>query len=124
MKQSKQYLSEKDLPVAIPVRVKVFGVCKEADRMALKMGFHAIEPCNDARINPPCNAGFQNFSLHSGWIATMGDRTVSTEAQIGLLNQKIQKVLQRDRVIVGFYRTGNFSVGYSLYVKDGKAKQK
>ena len=73
----------------------------DADRVALRFG-----------------VGAQNSNLHSGWIGITGDYSVKPEIQVELLKEKISECLKRkEDVIIGFCRTGHFSIGYSIYVK-------
>ena len=72
------------------------------DAHAIAHGFNPIE--GDSRL--------------TGWIPTMGDETHSTEGSINELNSKLADARAEGKtVILGFCQTGNFSVGYTIYVK-------
>jgi hypothetical protein len=112
----KNFLTPKDnFP---PVECHVFEDYDRLDALAKKRGYNSVERGNDDQIDYGIGVGAQNSSLHSGWVATMSDSIVNVDSQVRLLKDKIAECLKRkETVIIGFCRTGNFSVGYSIYVK-------
>ncbi len=110
----------KDRIEELPIKSKVFQDYDMLDELAEKQGYFAKEMSNDEDIplEGLNRVGFSNRHLHSGWIATMGDRYTNPQNQIKALNQKIDLCKSKgEDIIIGFCRTGNFSVGYSIYVK-------
>lgn len=113
----KAFITSKD--AFPPITCHVFDNYDKLDKLAVIRGYHAVECGNDDRIGTVGAVGMQNSNLHSGWVATMGDSTVSVDAQLQLLRDKIKECETRgETVIIGFAQTGNFSVGYSIYIKD------
>ena len=105
---------------SFPIQAKVFQDYDELDNLAKEVGYLSIEVSNDEDIifEGLNKLGFNNRHLHSGWIAIMGDRYTNPQNQIKALNQKIDLCKGKgEDIIIGFCRTGNFSVGYSIYVK-------
>jgi len=106
-----------------PFRVKIFSkyggeTYDDLDAKAEKLGYDAVEPSTDERIEMIGSCGLQNNTLHSGWIATMSDGKHKQKDQIETLRKKLQICKDRGKeVIVGFCQTGHFSIGYSIYVK-------
>jgi hypothetical protein len=102
-----------------PINCRVFENYDHLDALAEKRGYHAVENENQA-ISWGINAiGLQNNALHAGWIATFDDSNVKAQSQVALLKEKIIECISRNEsIIIGFCRTGNFSVGYSIYVKN------
>lgn len=98
------FLMEKlELPLTEPIKQIVFRDYDALDKMALDCGY--ISKGND--------------NAFSGWVPTMGDSTHSTEGALRELNEKIEDAQTKGlSVIVGFCQTGNFSIGYSLYIKE------
>ena len=123
----KQFLRISEFPLAVDQRinVKVWQDYDALDTLATKRGYQPIEPHNDEDVVlDGLRVGAQNWSLHSGWIATMGDSYHVVQDMITLLNGKVEKVRNNgNRLIVGFCQTGNFSVGYSIYVKGGNKNE-
>ena len=103
-----------------PVKCRVFTNYDQLDALAAKRGYESVECGNDDRIGSGSGVGLQNGSLHSGWIASIGDgERVNVLKQVELLKAKISECLSRkEAIIIGFCQTGHFSVGYSLYVKN------
>jgi len=62
-----------------------------------------------------------NISEYCGWIATMGD---SCHNPISMLREAIQKLRDAQKkhgdAIMGFCQNGNFSVGFTVYIKEKK----
>ena len=89
--------------LSIPVKVKVWQNYDALDKYAAKLGY--IVPNN-------------NTSL-CGWIATIGDDFHDPVSMIKDANSKLEcaKALHKE-AIIGLCQTGNFSVGYTIYVKD------
>ncbi len=115
----KNFLTKQDIPIKPPIQVRIFRDYNKLDRLANKRGYLQVEPSLDSK--PDLNiypVGLQQSSLHSGWIATWGDNSHNPGKQIELLNEKIQTCIEnKENVIIGFCQTGNFSIGYSIYVK-------
>jgi hypothetical protein len=108
--------------VTVPVRTRVFEDYDKLDALAKKRGYHSVDQGMDKNIHdldvPVGLVGLQNNCLHSGWVATMDDHDVKAKDQITLLNLKMAKCRELgEKIIVGFCQTGNFSIGYSIYVK-------
>lgn len=118
-------LKPKDFPLPYAkITAHVFSDYDALDEMAKKAGYTATEPLDDEKVfhlELGLRTGWQNDNLHCGWIATMGDSSVSTEDQLTLLNRKVEVIAKGYDFIVGFAQTGNFSVGYSIYVRELKA---
>ena len=101
-----------------PVLCHVFDDADQTDALAVKRGYYPVEQHNDDQFQTVGFNGFQNSHLHSGWVATMDDSTIKALDQCETLKAKIIECQKRNEtVIIGFYRTGHFSVGYSIYVK-------
>lgn len=118
----KIFLKKSDFPIPIdgPIRVKVYQDYDKLDALAAKRDYRAIECRDDEHISAPGNVGAQNGNLHCGWIATMGDSEHQVDKMIECLNDKVKTCLERgEKIIVGFNQTGWFSIGYSIYVKNG-----
>jgi hypothetical protein len=117
----KQFLEMSKFPLAVDQRisVKVWQDYDALDQLMARMGYESIEPFQDERIDGNgLRVGMQNRSLHSGWIATMGDSYHVVGDMIRLLNRKVRRVKDRGvGLLVGFCQTGHFSVGYTIYVK-------
>lgn len=116
-----------EIPDSFPIPVKVFSKYSEEnydtlDDLAKNQGYEAVESETDEEFRS-CSqenrlVGLQNSKLHSGWIATMNDYDVKAEQQIGLLKEKVKCCKAKgEDIIVGFCQTGQFSIGYSIYVK-------
>ena len=107
------------------INVKVFSKYTEdnydvLDALAKAKGYLPVEPAVDTKIETEGAVGMCNRTVHSGWIATVDDGfKVQAEAQVKLLNKKIQHCKQqlKQQIIVGFCQTGKFSIGYTVYVK-------
>jgi len=101
-----------------PINCRVFENYDRLDALAAKRGYNAVECGNDDRIEYRFGTGLQNTTLHSGWIATMSQSDTDAQKMVELLKEKIAECLKRkEAIIIGFCRTGHFSVGYSIYVK-------
>ena len=89
------------------------------DRAALSKGYIATDPRSDEKVDTSdLLVGIGNAPLHCGWICTVDDSRHLAQDMVKLLNTKAEIVRNRSiDFIVGFCRTGNFSVGYTLYVK-------
>lgn len=112
----KNFLTSKD--TFPPVQCHVFENADQTDRLAAKRGYFPVERGNDSRIETIGFVGLQNTTLHSGWVCTMDSETVKAEDMLKTLRAKIIECeKQKEAIIIGFYQTGWFSVGYSLYVK-------
>ena len=99
-----------------PIKCRVFENYGKLDALAEKRGYKAIECGNDDKIETHGLVGFQNSSLHCGWVATIDDYNVKALEQVELLKAKIKECLNRkEDIIVGFCQTGHFSIGYSIY---------
>lgn len=106
-----------------PIDCHVFEDYDRLDALAAKRGYICPEIAQDDRFANGIACGAQNGALHCGWVATMGDSTISVESQLELLREKIKECERRkETVIIGFCRTGNFSVGYSIYRKQNKTE--
>lgn len=105
--------------VKIPIKAKVFRDYDKLDALALKKGYKPIKCALDETVEHRGLIGAQNSCLHSGWIATMGDRNrISIDDQIKHLNSKIESCKSKgEQILIGFCQTGNFSIGYTVYVK-------
>ena len=114
------YKSDFPLPVDKPIEAKIYQDYDKLDALAAKRGYQATEPMNDEKVSTPSNVGAQNWNLHCGWIATMGDNGHRADKQIECLNDKVKRCQGEGNILVGFCQTGWFSVGYSIYVKNGK----
>jgi len=112
-------VSEFPLPLNKSINVLVWQDYDALDHLFERMGYKSVEPYNDEHIDQDgLRVGMQNRCLHSGWIATMGDNDHVVQEMITLLNLKVERVKERgEELLVGFSRTGHFSVGYSIYVK-------
>ena len=117
----KQFLERSEFPLVVDqsIDVRVWDDYDALDKFAAKMGYRFIEPRNDEWFEGDgLRVGMQNWSLHSGWIATMGDSAHVVGDMITLLNRKVQRIRERGvGLMVGFCQTGHFSVGYTIYVK-------
>jgi hypothetical protein len=112
----KNFITSKD--IFPPILAHVFEDYNKLDALAEKRGYKAVETSVDDTFQLIGFVGLQNGHLHSGWIALMDDYDVKSDDQIKLLKQKIAECENRgEKVIVGFCRTGHFSVGYSIYRK-------
>ena len=120
----KQFLERSEFPLSLDksIDVRVWEDYNALDHLAAKMGYRFIEPHNDEWFDEDgLRVGMQNWSLHSGWIATIGDSGHVAQDMITLLNRKVQRIKERGvGLLVGFCQTGNFSVGYTIYVKGGR----
>jgi hypothetical protein len=104
-----------------PINCHVFQDYDRLDALAAKRGYICPEIAQDDRIADRIGSGLQNSTLHSGWVATMGDSHVSVESQLETLKDKIKECLKRNEdIIIGFCQTGHFSIGYSIYRKQNK----
>jgi hypothetical protein len=101
-----------------PILCKVFSDYDRLDLLAEKRGYSSVEQSNDVRIETIGLVGLQNTSLHSGWVAIVDDYNIKAQDQVETLKAKISKCLElKEKIIIGFCQTGNFSVGYSIYRK-------
>ena len=118
----KQFLERSEFPLAVDHRISV-TVWQDYDALDALMGakgYVCPEPWKDEAFPlDSLRVGASNSQLHSGWIATMGDGGLhSVKDMIELLNRKVAKLKEQKKCfLVGFCRTGNFTVGYSIYVK-------
>ena len=92
-------------PLTIPVQIKVWQNYDALDNYAKKLGYSVPENCPTSL---------------TGWIATMGDEIYDPKTMLAEANQKLLNVQQihKKDAIIGLCQTGNFSVGYTIYVKD------
>lgn len=101
-----------------PINCHVFDNYDHLDSLAKKRGYFPVEQRNDDSIETIGLVGLQNSNLHSGWVATMDDYSIKALDQLQTLKAKIAECLKRnENIIIGFCRTGHFSVGYSIYRK-------
>lgn len=64
-------------------------------------------------------AEYQIDESLSGWIATMP--LEMAEAQAEELNKKLEEVVRSGKIFcIGFNQTGNFAVGYTIYIKEAE----
>ncbi len=118
------FLDMNEFPLAPgkSIDVKVWEDYNAMDHLAMRVGYSFIEPFNDEWVDEDgLRVGMQNWSLHSGWIAALGDSYHVVEDMVTLLNRKVQRVRARGvGFLVGFCHTGQFCVGYTIYVKGEK----
>jgi hypothetical protein len=97
----KQISKEK---LTIPVNVKVWQNYTALDNYAVKLGYLCPE-------NTPTSL--------TGWIATMGDSCYDPQRMLEEANDKLETAQHLHKgAIIGLCQTGNFSVGYTIYIKD------
>lgn len=96
------YISNK--PLTIPVKQKVWQDYDALDNYAVLHGYLCPE-------NTPTSL--------CGWIATMGDSCHNPETMLKEANEKLVNAqrIHKDAVI-GLCQTGNFSVGFTIYIRD------
>lgn len=87
--------------VSSPIPNRVLEDYDDLDNLAKSRGYYATK---DPKL--------------CGWIATMSDSCHNSEKMLEEANEKLEaaKSMKKD-VIIGFAQTGNFSVGYTIYVK-------
>lgn len=91
-------------PLTIPVKVKVWRDYNALDKYVEKLGY-------TVKHNTPTSL--------CGWIATMGDSCHDPQRMINEANEKLETAQQLHKgAIIGLCQTGNFSVGYTIYVRD------
>ena len=113
------FLTIKDFPLNPDGKIDahVFSDSDVSDAVALKAGFE-FDKSYSIIDTQSLSVGFDNSSLNFGWIATMSDgRNHNIQDMITLLNWKVEEISQTKNLIVGFYQTGHFSVGYTIYTK-------
>ena len=113
-----------DVVKDFPIKVKIFSKYDsknnydKLDSLAQKRGYYPIEIALDEKVDISGLIGMQNFSLHSGWVATIDDYNIKAMHQIKALNQKIELCKSKgEQILIGFCQTGKFSIGYTIYTK-------
>lgn len=117
--QRPNFISDKVDTSKGTINVHVFTDYDKLDALALKKGYKPTKCALDETVEHSGLIGAQNSNLHCGWIATMGDKNhISIEDQIKHLNRKIESCKSKnEQILIGFCQTGNFSIGYTIYVK-------
>jgi hypothetical protein len=86
---------------------KVFTDYDELDALAKAFGYDSPTP--EQNVN----------ESRCGWIATMGDESHNPTSMLREAMQKFTAIqLRYGDSIMGFCQTGNFSIGFTIYVRD------